>query len=48
MPKRKVASNASLGSQLIKTKKKQPYKVGEGPEGRGFKVVGDFRNFNSY
>ena len=41
MPRKKVASNASLGKQLIKSrtvKKKQWVKGDDGPEG-GFKVV---------
>lgn len=41
MPRKAIASNSSLGKQLIKSKQKQKSNqiVGEGKGGRGFKVV---------
>ena len=42
MPRKKIATNSSLGNQLIKSKQKKAYtNVGEGPGGRGFKVVSE-------
>ena len=40
MPRKKIATNNSLGRQLIKSKQKPAPKIvdGEGPKG-GFKVV---------
>jgi hypothetical protein len=39
MGKKKIASNSSLGHMLINNKKPNPKIIGEGPQGRGFKVV---------